>query len=244
MNYFNKKNNILYCLGLPFFNSKDVEILFKTEQNREIKISNEITICSVNGYNSFLKKQCKKNNITLKIIRSDFVEDIINSLSEVSTKYTLICGFGENVIVNNLDENFISKFNSLNKPFCFAGTPTGIPIDDFENEQLYTSNGIYNHACFNLVFGETDKMIEFFRLFKTFAFSTMLDISPDKLNPILCNHIYLRNALTIYSKETLTDSKRELFANIIKEEYEVRQTEKDKVVIGDNFLIIDERNIL
>lgn len=139
INYYNKNKDQLYILHFPGTGIKGNENIIQENIERTIKISNDLSIISIMNQscydNSFIVKQCKKNNIKIhnsalferKWNNTLKIKHILKCLEAIKTNYVLILDGRDTLIINDLDNGFINKYEAFNKPIVFNGTPLAYP---------------------------------------------------------------------------------------------------------------------
>lgn len=172
--YYNQNKEPLYVLHFPGTGLDGHEFIIEDNLNRKISVSDELSIISIMNYecekHSFVKKQLDNNNIPLyntAIYERQWnnvlkIKHILKSLEQIKTKYCLIIDGRDVVICNNLDNEFIAKYKSLEKPIIFNGTPISHPNMPIEPIQdLIKIKGKQKYLNAGVAIGET-KILKIF----------------------------------------------------------------------------------
>lgn len=125
----------------------------------KITIDKSITVF-VKDINDNIIKQLKDNNINYIVY-----EDLVTSLKENKTFYSLIIDGHDTIITESLDKAFITKFKETlkfydlddNNRFLFAGLPFNLDYNYIY--ELY-GKGVNPYPNFGFVFGETEVLIK------------------------------------------------------------------------------------
>ncbi len=146
-NYCNKRKEPLYVLHFPGTGLREYAFLAEANIERPIRISDELSIISImtEDYfaNSYLKKQCARNHI---LIYNPVVEErnwnntkkisyILEAVDQIPTKYALILDGRDTILVHDLDNLFLKKFQMFQKGIVYNGTPVAFPDTVVENIQ-------------------------------------------------------------------------------------------------------------
>jgi len=160
--YYVNSDNPLYILHLPGNAKNKYKQLMIDEENRNIKINDNISIISIMNepvlFDSSLNKQFINNNITFfnseKLSKCPSnawnnvyrIEEYINLLNDIDTEYVLILDGNDVVLLNNFDNKFIDKFNEFECDILYNYTVFEMPT----------------HLNAGVCFGKRNKLIEFF----------------------------------------------------------------------------------
>lgn len=173
--YLNSDSEPLYILHFPGTGISGHEYMIERELDRKIKISDNLSIISIMEQkcwqSSPIKIQCQNNRIpiynpafhetswnnTLKI------KYILQSLNDLLTDYILILDGRDTLIVNDLDDKFISRFKQLNQPIIYNGTPVAYPKISVETlQELIQINGKQKFLNAGVCIGERTALINFY----------------------------------------------------------------------------------
>lgn len=173
--YLNQENEELYILHFPGNGMDGHEYIVRDNLDRPIKIINNLSIiCVMNkafAKTSPLQYQCDKNGI--KIYNSALNERawnntlkigyILECLNEINTDYALILDGRDVVICNDLDDSFIEKFKSFNKPIVYNGTPMAFPPVYVESlNDIMHVRGKQRYLNAGVCIGEKNSLIDFY----------------------------------------------------------------------------------
>ena len=226
MNYYND-NKIQYVLSFPELDYIDLNILFKEELNRKIKISSDIAIIStITTYNSFFLNQCKNNNI--EIIQTK-QSNIYEAIKRIEKKYVLIIKDKDALIVNDIENDFLKEFNSLNMPFLFAGMEFPLPSNDLEGYRNTFIKGKYKNVNGMLMFGKTSDILKFYE--------SIIDNERIE-DSFIEEQIKIRKSLINYRKDFISyiDSQANLFSTITKINTIIKEKDNNRYIVNHNFL--------
>lgn len=230
---------ILYCPGLNKCDDVNINNLFKN-YSLNVKVDSNISICTVATKDiikqSFIISQCNSNGINvltsdsaLNITKEQWkryskLEYIIENLKKCTTEYALVVDGSDTIILNNLDNDFIVKFKNINVPFIFNSDNYKFPCYEIEPFDFMYENKFDRYLNGGVVFGYTDKLLEFYSL----AYNLMMSQS----NKINSEQFYLRLALTQYENGLYcVDYSQELFLKC-----SLKNNFKYKIVEGNIYL--------
>lgn len=152
-------------------------------------------------------------------------------MQQCKSKYTLIVDGSDAIILNNLDNDFIVRFKNINVPFIFNSDNYKFPCYEIEPFDFMYQNNFDRYLNGGVVFGYTDKLLEFYSL----AYNLMMSQS----NKINSEQFYLRLALTQYKNGLYCiDYSQELFLKC-----SLKNNFKYKIVNNDIYLF-DYRSYL
>lgn len=173
--YLNKDKEALYILHFPGNGISSNLNILEDNLNREIKMSDKLSIISIMDKKcfdiSYVAKQCEKNNIKIYNTALDIskwnntlkISHILNCLQEIDTEYVLILDGRDTCIVNDLNDDFIKKYLSFDVPIVFNGTPFAYPKCTIETlQELLTMNGIHKFLNAGVCVGTRTALIEFY----------------------------------------------------------------------------------
>lgn len=173
--YLNQNGDELYILHFPGSGLDTFQYILDENLNREIIISDNLSIISEMNKkcwdSSPLKQQCELNNI--KIYNSAIeeaqwnntkkIQYILKDLQKIKTDYVLILDGRDVSIVNNLDDNFIQKFESFNYPIIYNGTPAAYPEVPIESiQEIMKIKGKQKFLNAGVCIGKKDALINFY----------------------------------------------------------------------------------
>ena len=163
-------SNVLHCWDTPITNLIN---LFKNIIYKKISVSNDITIISIMNLpcynNSFLVKQSINSNFkllvpddALNVSSNDWtnilkIKCLVNVLPKVKTKYVLVLDGKDTVLVNDLDDEFITNFNNTKCDLIFNKQIIKYPNIEFDGEKEF------NYINAGVCFGYTDFVYEFYK---------------------------------------------------------------------------------
>lgn len=137
--YYNKNGDIQYVIHFPGSGSIQFQDLIDENLNRDFVVSDNISVISIMNKdcwdNSPIRKQCEFNGITIHNTalkerswnNTLKINHILQCLNKTETEHALIIDGRDAIISANLDDEFITKFKSLEKPIIYNGTPNAYP---------------------------------------------------------------------------------------------------------------------
>jgi len=208
---FNETGDIQYILHFPGMNFEESSKDFTFYKDLKFEVSPEISLISVFNStceDSILCQQCKNNNLNLinsdaalavpdgKWYQPDKIDFILECLYKVNTKYALVMDSRDVIIVNDLTNNFISTFESLNTPFIFNAQPNRYPNIQIEPMKVYLYKSQVRFLNGGVSFGLREELIKFYeyaRLIRDNNGSGFIN------NGVPSEQFFLRIALTTYN---------------------------------------------
>lgn len=148
----------LFILTFPYTMNKLTYALLKDEANREIKVNKDIAIVTtLQNENHILLQQLINNNI---LFYQTTNEELVSTINKINKELILIIT-SPVVIVNDLDKDFISMFESTNGKFIFGGTTKNpIGINYVGSDELYF--GVNQYLDNSVMFGTTSEIKKYF----------------------------------------------------------------------------------
>ncbi len=174
-NYYNQEKQPLYVLHFPGDGLIGHEDIVNENLDRTFYVSDKISIISIMNKeyykNSFIVKQCEKNNIKIyntALYESDWtntikIEHIIQCLFEINTPYVLILDGRDTIITHDLDVEFLSKYQKFEKPIVYNGTPVAYPKKAVEPiQEIIKIKGKQKFLNAGVCIGERNALIHFY----------------------------------------------------------------------------------
>ncbi len=148
----------LFILTFPYTMNKLTYTLLKDEANREIKVDKRIAIVTtLQDENHILLQQLINNNI---LFYQTTDEELVSTINKINKELILIIT-SPAIIVNDLDEEFISMFETVSGNFVFGGTTKNpIGINYLGSEELYLGENLYLDN--SVMFGDADEIKKFY----------------------------------------------------------------------------------
>lgn len=161
MEYYYKNNHLTF-LTFPFART-DCKILFESEIDRQIKISDDILIINtVQGRNCLFIEQLKYNNITFL---SGAIEHIPTLIKAMNKPYVLVL-MGPTMFVDDLSVNFLKKFKQMKTDIIFGTSLFGVNERDLFGIKALKFQTNANYIDPTLCFGQAYAVSEFFEKYK------------------------------------------------------------------------------
>ena len=240
MKYLNNNKN-QFILSFPDDWYISLNVLYKSELKRQFDIDKRIKIILITedlNRTKFVEQQLKNNNI---IYYKTSIEDLIDVILKIQTKYILLLFEGDFIITDNLNNNFIKlfedKFNKLtNLKMLFAGQSINTPEINIENSDYLKNPGINKYLNSNIIFGNRIDVLKYFQIFKEIINQSLVSFSDEPLEynafiQLLNRFIFISSLIPVNCNKDLDynniDSNNDLFTTILEGEQDV--IEKDGI---------------
>lgn len=168
--------------------------IFKPDETRKISsfkykdsiLHYQLTQCGVpfiNPYEGFYDNSCK-------------IDCYYHALQEVKTEYALLCDGYDVIIMKDLDEGFISKFNSFNVDIMFSRDAAIFPLENVhhikEQDERHLNSGV--------IFGKTKELLYFYEQLYSFK---QLHYEEEEIKFRRSDQFWIRYFLVETPKDTL-----------------------------------------
>lgn len=247
-NFYNSNNQMQYILHFPDLYNNGLKKYFYDEvaQLREPVISKKISIVSISNLDCILQSPLYRqipqthklytDDDYIKIESKDWnnllkIDGILNVLKHVETEYCLITDLADVLIVNDLDDKFINKFNSLGYDVVFNGQSTKFPLMQVENLlDILTNTNDVKYLNAGVCFGKTQALLDFYTYVNyikstTKPSNTWRDNKPSE-------QYYVRLAKEKYKGYKIgIDDNRLLFTVCLDQEVDFEKVNNDKIII-------------
>ena len=122
---------------------------------------------SLKQYGKYVIDAVKTPNISenISIIKnsSNNIENIIELLNNCTTEYALIVN-NNCIVVNDLTNEFIEKYNNFNKDIVFSSTTKPVPKVVVESlNEIKSIQGFSRYLNSGICFGKRNSLIEFYK---------------------------------------------------------------------------------
>ena len=234
MQYLNN-NKIQRILSFPDEWYISLNTLYKSELKREFDIDKRIKIILVkenNSKNKFVEQQLINNNIFY--VKTP-INDLVNVIYKVQSKYVLVMFEGDFIITENLDKSFIDDFENRfkdtnNLKILFAGQSINIPEINIENSDNLKNPGINKYLNGNLIFGDRIEVLKYFQIFKEIINNDLAQFSEEPLPynvylQLLHRFIFIGGFIPVNLNKDLNykniDYNNKFFTTILEDEQDI-----------------------
>ncbi len=234
MQYLNN-NKIQRILSFPDEWYISLNTLYKSELKKEFDIDKRIKIILVeenNSKNKFIEQQLINNNVFY--IKTP-INDLVNVIDKVQSKYILLLFEGDFIITDNLDKSFINDFENIfrdanNLKVLFAGQSINIPEINIENSSNLKNPGINKYLNGNLIFGDRIEILKYFQIFKEIVNNDLAQFSEERLPyniylQLLHRFIFITDFINVNLNKNLNykniDYNNNFFTTILEDEQDI-----------------------
>ena len=181
LKYYNSIGDTQYVLHCPALGDIAGWNIIEKQKETTISISDDITIISIMNKEcidtSPLHYQLTKSGISylndnslLNVPSEDWcnlakLDAIVKLLPQVKTKYTLILDGRDVVLLDDLNDKFISKFESMNNDIVFNGQTYSHPKAPVESLfKIISDRRLSKYLNAGVCIGKTDALIKLYNL--------------------------------------------------------------------------------